>query len=584
MADVRACVVLLIVLAANGCSTARLQPEYRPNSASKKPIPSRESAAIRHAETDPRPEPDLAVQLTAQRIEQRDGTNNSDPDDQAQTVPPSADGRDVPIPPAPDGGGEQAFPDDQPQAIGPSADGPELPISPAPDGRHGEPAIVLGDVVASVYDSYPLLVAAFLEGAIADGNQLATWGAFDTKLKGATENGPTGFYQTYRNSAGLNQPIYHGGEVFGGYRIGRGFFEPWYLERQTNDAGEFKAGVRVPLLRNRNIDARRADLWRATFDQQRVRPEIRAELIEFVREASIAYWIWIAAGKQYDIGREALRLSVERNARLQRRVEEGDLDPPVQRDNDRSIAQRESKLIDRRRKLQQSAVKLSLFLRSPDGVPIVPAENQLGEFPSPVNIPAAQIDSDIQAALSQRPELAALDALRRRVNVDLAEACNDCLPNVDAQLVGSQDLGEPTSSKRDKSEFELEAAVFVDVPLQRRKARGKSRAAQAKLSQLAAKRRFTQDKIIAEVQAAYAGLRAAYERVAKARESKRLAEYMAGIERTKFDLGETDLLSVFLREQAAIEAADEGVIALLEYFIAEADYVAALADDRRAAP
>ena len=156
--------------------------------------------------------------------------------------------------------------------------------------------------VNSVHQSYPLVAAALLEAAIADGKQLATWGAFDTKLKGGSENGPVGFYQTYRQDAGFRQPIYHGGEVFGGYRIGRGFFEPWYLERQTNDGGEFKAGLRVPLARDRWIDERRADLWRATYDRQRVRPEIRADLIEFVREASFAYWMWIAAGRRQEIG------------------------------------------------------------------------------------------------------------------------------------------------------------------------------------------------------------------------------------------------------------------------------------------
>ena len=93
------------------------------------------------------------------------------------------------------------------------------------------------------------------------------------------------------------------------------------------------------------------------------------------------------------------------------------------------------------------------------------------------------------------------------------------MPKIDAQIVGSQDVGEPTSSKRDKSPYELQAGVYADVPLQRRKARGKIQAAQAKLQQLLAKRRFTEDKIVAEIQAAYAAMLAAYERVGQARES-----------------------------------------------------------------
>ena len=60
-----------------------------------------------------------------------------------------------------------------------------------------------------------------------------------------------GSIRPYRQSIGVIQPIYHGGEAFAGYRIGRGDFEPWYQERQTNDGGEFKAGLAVPLARNR---------------------------------------------------------------------------------------------------------------------------------------------------------------------------------------------------------------------------------------------------------------------------------------------------------------------------------------------
>jgi outer membrane protein TolC len=437
----------------------------------------------------------------------------------------------------------------------------------------------LDEVISSVQLSFPLLEVAYLENTIASANQLAAWGAFDVKLKAASENGPLGFYETYRQTAGVTRPLYDGGEVFGGYRIGRGNFQPWYLERQTNDGGEFKAGVRVPLVRNREIDARRAELWRATYQRQRARPEIRAQLVLFVRDGSVAFWNWVAAGHKYDIVFDALQLSLQRNAQLKRRVQEGDLDPPVLQDNLRSVAIRESKLIERDRKLQQAAVKLSLFYRTAAGDPFVPTTEQLGSFPEPASFSESDLDADIQVALAQRPELAALDALSRQIDVDLAEARNDLLPWIDAQLLGSQDVGAPTSPKRDKSPFELEAGLFLDVPLQRRKALGKSQAARAKLMQVAAKRRFTEDKIVADVQSAYVGLTTAYDRLGKAREGKRLAEYMADVERRKFELGQSDLLSVFLREQNAVEAADAEVDALLEYYIARADYAAALAMD-----
>jgi len=454
---------------------------------------------------------------------------------------------------------------------------PLRPAPAAPETPAGTIAVV--DVARSIHTTFPMLEAAYQESQIAAGKQVTAWGAFDTKFKASTENGPLGFYENYRHNAGLSRPIYEGGELFGGYRAGRGDFEPWYLERETNEGGELKAGVNLPLLRNREIDQRRADLWRANYDRERADPEIRSQLILFVRDGSIAYWKWIAAGRQYEIGKAALALARDRNEKIAVRVEVGDVDPPVLQDNLQAIAKREAKLIDLERKLQQAAFKLSLYYRGFDGTPVVLTESQRTDFPQPVALNSSQLQSDIAMAIAERPEIAVLEALRKRVSVDSAEARNDMLPTVNAQVIGSQDMGSPTSSKRDKSQFQLEAGVFVEVPLERRKARGKLQTANGKLLQIAAKRRYVEDKIQAEIQSVHAASSAAFQRLEKARESKRLAEYMATVERRKFVLGESNLLSVVLREQYAIEAAEAEVNALFEFFAAQANYNAAMARD-----
>lgn len=442
----------------------------------------------------------------------------------------------------------------------------------------GDPLRVI-DVVASIHASFPLLEAACREYEIAEGNQIAAWGAFDTRLKAASENGPLGFYETYRNSAGLTQPLFHGGDAFGGYRVGRGSFQPWYLERETNDGGEFSGGVRLPLLRNREIDARRAELWKRNYELERARPGIRQQLILFVRDGSVIYWEWVAAGQRHEIGKQALALAEQRNEQLKRRVEEGDLEPPVLQDNLRAIAERESKLIDLQRKLEQASIKLSMYFRDSAGQPLIVDPSKLARFPEPEVVAEHQLESDIPTAIASRPEIAVIDADFRRLRVELAESANDLLPQLDALIAGSQDVGGPASDKRDKSPFELETGLFLDVPIQRRSGAGKTRAAEGKLLQLAARREFAIDKITTEVQSAFVAMAAAWERLGKARESLRLAEELAGIERRKFELGESDLLSVALREQFAIEAAASEVDAMLEFHTARSDYDAALARD-----
>lgn len=452
---------------------------------------------------------------------------------------------------------------------------------PGPNDQTGGDTLDVQAVIDSIHETFPLLFAAYQENQIAAGERLSASGAFDTKFKATSESKMLGFYETNRNSVGVTRPLFSGGDLFAGYKLGRGFFEPWFEERQSNDGGELSAGFIIPLMRDRSIDERRAELWRRGFDLQRAQPEIRAQLIFFIRDGTVAYWKWVSAGLKVRIAERALELARERNDQIKQQVDAEILDPPVLTDNLRSIASREAKLVALKRSLAEAAIKLSLFYRTIEGEPLLPQASQLGEFPEPSEFDPLALEFDIQTAISQRPELAALDALAQSVRIDIAEASNNLLPSIDATLTGSQDMGEPTSSKRDKSRFELEAGLFVDVPVQLRKARGKLQSSRGKLAQILEKRRFTVDKVRSDVQAAYAAIEAALKRLETARESRRLANELARIEQQKFDAESAGLLTVVLREQFAIEAAELEVETLLEYYTAIADYNAAMARDGR---
>ncbi len=440
------------------------------------------------------------------------------------------------------------------------------------------PTLDLSSVIESVYASYPLLQAALLSRTIADGEQISTQGEFDLKLKGGATSGPLGFYKTHRFGAGASQPLFSGGEIFGGYKIGRGNFQPWFGERETNDGGEFSAGFAIPLAQNRRIDERRAALFRATYGRDAVEPDIQTQSLAFVWEASYAYWQWVAAGQNYRIAQSLLEIAEERNKGLEKRVEAGDLPPIDLTDNQRLIVSREAAIIEAKQKLQQTAIKLSLFLRTTEGQPIVPSEEQLPtEFPEAVSVVSEQMEGDIQRALTNRPELVYLELTRLQLDVDLAQARNLYLPSIDAGLFASKDVGGASSPKRDKTPFELEASLQVSVPLQRRKAIGKIRSIGGKLQKLSVKMDFTRDKIATDVQQVYAALLATYDRIVKAQESLELARTMERAERRKFDLGESNLLLVNLRELTTAGAAKTVLESQLDYFQAQADYRAALA-------
>jgi len=472
----------------------------------------------------------------------------------------------------------------EPPNLTPQVAPPELAsdqeLLPPANSVATEGPLTLDEIIGSIYSGYPLLESALYSRDIAMGNHLTAHGGFDLKLKGASENGPVGFYKTYRQSVGLVQPLYSGSEIWGGYRIGRGSFEPWYLERNTNDGGELKAGVSVPLLRNRTIDERRAELLRTGLGQDLAEFDIQAQIIGFIQEATYAYWDWVAAGRGHAIATRLLELATNRTDRIKGQVDAGLIDPPELTDNLRLVADRRAKLADAKRKLDQKAAKLSLYLRDGSGQPVVPNPSRLPPLPEPRLIDAGQLEEDVMIALANRPDLRLIQTLWQQFDVDLEQARNLLQPNVNAVMWGSQDIGAPASSKRDKSPLALEAGVYVDVPMQRRKARGKIIALEAKMQQLNAKLRMTEDKIKVDVQSVYAALISAFEQVQQTRQAVKFAEELAQRERVNFEAGASDMLKVTLREQYAAESAIKELEALLTYHQAQADYRAALATDR----
>ena len=453
----------------------------------------------------------------------------------------------------------------------------EIPV-PGPHAADG--TLTLPQVVASVRATYPLLEVAIREQQVAAGKETAAWGEFDLQVKSYGITEPLGFYNPHRALVLLDQPLYSGGSLFGGYRVGRGPFQPWYKERETDDGGEFALGVSVPLLKDRAIDQRRSEVTQTALARAAVDPAVRSQLLDYVRLASQIYWEWVAAGRSLEAQRSLLRLAQLRVSQIDERVRSGDLERIVQLNNGQLIAARETKLIETQRKLQASAIKLSLFYRDSLGQPVLPDPAQLpADFPEHTRPDPRQIDQDIATAIGARPEFVELDLLSQRVSVELAYAENLLLPKLEALVDASQDVGGKASSIGDKSPFELEAGLFGELPLQRREAWGKIEAARGKLAQIRAKQEYVANKVTAEVQDAISALTAAADRIERARTNVDLALKTQALGELAFDAGDIDLIALNIYEQAVTDAQLLLIAAEADFFIAQADYRAALAED-----
>lgn len=443
-----------------------------------------------------------------------------------------------------------------------------------------ERPLSLIDVLGSVSNHYPLLAAVLEEQALADARLLSKQGAFDLRLGAGGKLKPEGFYETYEGDVFVEQPTtLWGADLFGGYRIGSGDFAVWNGGDETNDGGEFRLGFRLPLLRNRAIDSRRAALRKAEIEADAADPIIRESVIDFSRTASFAYWEWVASGMRVGLARQLVDLAEERQSQLSRRVERGALPAIDLTDNERLIVDREVRFISAERAFEQAAIDLSLFLRDDEGQPLTArVERVPSRFPEEDRPEPDKLEEDIARAFEQQPLLQELAFLEEKAALDLALAENRLLPEVAISVTGSQDIGGAVKNPDDKGPTVLEAGIKFDLPLQRREAKGEVAAARARLRQIQSQQKYARDRIAADVKNAVTALRAAYDQVSATRKNLELAQRLRKAEERKLLLGTSNLINVNIRELQAFDAAATLIATQADYFRALANFRAALGE------
>ncbi|MFG0264982.1 MAG: TolC family protein [Rhodopirellula sp. JB055] len=443
-----------------------------------------------------------------------------------------------------------------------------------------EDSLVLADVIASVNRSYPDILQSRQQAGLTSGELLTAQGAYDTKFNAYSLAEPTGYYENYRNGLKLARQTWWGGYVEAGYRIGRGYYQPWYKERQTDDAGEFKASIIQPLLQGRAIDPQRVAVFQASLARQAVGPTVQQALLQISLDATTNYWQWVAAGSALQAQQELLELAEKRGKQYEAGVEAGKFPEIDLILNQQLIAERSTKVLETERKYRETAFKLGLFLRDDGGQPIVPDDQWIPQkFPAIQPPPPGDFQSDLAAALSRRPEPQILQYQIRGIQLDRQLACNEMLPRFDFIAEASQDMGEPATKSDDKGEFELLIGFTSEVPIQRRKARGKIQSTTAKIAQTNQKLRLVRDKIGVELQTAFNALTLSGQIVEQAEASLRASIDTLDRYRFAFERGKIDLIYLNLLETKANETEIKLIEAQQNWFAALAQMQVALGLD-----
>lgn len=456
--------------------------------------------------------------------------------------------------------------------------GAQPPFAPA---AATQGPVTLDAVIASVTSRYPPYLSTLLERDLASGRLTQAMGGFDTTLGAKVGGTLQGYYEATTAEGMLEQPLATGDTVYGGYRITDGFL-PDYYDPRTQDDGQLVFGVRVPLLRGRATDARRAAVRKAEIGVELADPVIAGARIAYVREASVAFYNWEAAGRKLSIARELLRLAEDRQGGLQRAVEREFLPPIDLVDNERLITQRRVLVARAERAFQAAALAMSLFYRAEDDRPIVAGEARLPPAPEAgPALPADSAETAVARAMRQRPEFLRVQLQIDEAETDLELARNDRLPGLDLLVETQSSFGEGPYT--DREDFGLFVGGKIDLPLQRRGALGRMQIANARLSQLRIEQGFLAERILNQVLDARSGLQNALAQLDATARNVDLARQLVAAEQRAFDLGRSDLLRIQLREAQLADAQVLAVDARLAFERALVDYQAVLGEQAAAA-
>jgi outer membrane protein, heavy metal efflux system len=183
----------------------------------------------------------------------------------------------------------------------------------------------------------------------------------------------------------------------------------------------------------------------------------------------------------------------------------------------------------------------------------------------------------IDEAISRRPDLRRLQLQQQQQRIEVSLQKNQLLPAIDLAAVFTQDIGQAGTADPKLGTPELELGAVIEVPILYRLARGRIDLAEAQLSRIEAQLQLIRDRVGVDVTDAVSALKAARDRVKFTRQEVDVAQKLEAGERQKFELGDSNLLFVNIRETQTAEARLREIDALTDYHRAVASFRAAMA-------
>ncbi len=437
-------------------------------------------------------------------------------------------------------------------------------------------SITIEDVYNSIDKNYPSLVITKQERLIADSKLLSAQGSFDPSFNAKSEFRPLGYYRNGWYDFYFEQPTTLWGlNFFSGWRMGLGTFAAYEGKPETNLLGEYRTGFELPLLKDGFTDRRRTNIFKSELKQLESDLKIIQKRIESRQQGAIKYWKWVGSARNYFVIKKIFDIAIERDNKIKESARLGNISPIESIENQRLIFQRQSSLISSEKTLEQSANELSIYLRDEKGLPYIPQVSQVPNYFESSTKNDIPLLRSIEIAYQNNPQLKILTNNIESQNAELIYLENQRLPEVDIFMAISQDIG---SGSKTREPFVFDAGFKVKAPLWLRTAEGKINEQKLIINQTQLQLDFLKDQIKADVNNSYISLDTSYRQLELAKQELELSLKLEQAEKDKFDLGDSNMLFINIREQAVADARIREINAIIGYNQSLADYKAVLSN------
>jgi outer membrane protein TolC len=423
----------------------------------------------------------------------------------------------------------------------------------------------------SVLKHLPLIEEASFKYEAARGEETSAEGAFDHKIVFKSRNRIENKYdnQYFETTIERATPL-NGLGLVAGHRQGLGHFPAYDGKYQTSSAGEIFAGLTLPLLRNFSIDENRSELKSKKIDTEIAKEQLLLKKNLYLHKSLSLYYKLILESKKIIIRRGILELAEKRQEMLEKRYQAGDLEKIKLVDNQRSIDKRRDELLKTEIDFNKIKMELGLYVRDENGLPR--SDFEISDFNT-----QKQLVSPKRVSLEKVPQIKILNHELEKLQIQQKLFDQSKLPGLNIELLGAREM----SGNLPYDPQSLQVGFKFDLPIENRKAEGKSVATLYKLKAIERQRIFTQQELNRFYDISLKSIDIGISRWEIINREFQNTLLMANAEKKKWLQGAADLFIVNLREQDTADADVRRWTTLYDYLQSTLDaklYSASLMD------